>query len=179
MGLFDFFQQSHFVTDEDLPLSRLRHAIWGDWFESFEIKKFPKPHGVFFLDSGKKSSYTATLKECTCNDRTDSGTLIRPCAHMYRLAIETGKLQAEIGDTDVPKIIHEMRTPLFNSFYNGVISRGYYRMPHKWSLSSVTFEEIKALGLIRGDKEEYWVTDYFFRNATAFVYFTMIDPRRK
>jgi hypothetical protein len=179
MGLFKTNTTGNFLTNEEYPLSRLRHALWEDWYHGFEIKTFPNKHGIFRPNGHSEKTYKATLKDCTCDDRAEDGTLIRPCVHMYRLALETGDFEAMVRNPQIEKAVREMRNPLFNNFFQGVIARGYYSEPHQWNLSRVTFEELKTLGLIQGEQKEYRLTAFFMDNAAAWVYYTMTDQRSK
>lgn len=192
MGLFSFGRfgksvggmppsdlKSIYLSNDPQTLARLRHAIWGDWYHEFEVKSFPNVHGIFRFNSHNDKTCKTTLRDCTCEDLTEDGKIIRPCVHMYRLAIETGQFDEWVRNPQVEKSVREMRTPLFNNFYNYVISRGYYEEPHEWYASKKTFDELKSLGLIRGDQKKYYLTPLFMDNAAAWVYYTMTDPRRK
>lgn len=186
MGLLDLFMQSKpsaghdlLLTNEDYCLSRLRHAIWGDWFYSYEIKTSPWPSGVFMNREKNRICCHADLKKCDCNDqREEDGSRIVPCHHIYRVALESGHFRKVVSNPQIEGFIRDMRDPLYNAFLNRIIERGYYGQPGKWSGSAKTFRELQELGLLQGTQERYELTPFFKDNAAAFVYYSMTDPRR-
>lgn len=184
MGLFDLFKkpvpvgQNPLLTNDDYCLSRLRHAIWGDWFHSYEIRTLPRPNGIFKNRDKSRILCRADLTKCDCNDqREEDGSRIVPCHHIYRVALECGYFQQLINDPKIEGIIRNMRDPLFRAFMDGIIAHGYYSLPQKWAGSMKTFNELLELGILQGTKEEYVLSQFFRDKAAAFVYYAMTDPR--
>lgn len=186
MGLLDLFLQPKppagrdlLLTNEDYCLSRLRHAIWGDWFYSYEIKTSPWPSGIFKNREKNRIYCHADLKKCDCNDqREEDGSKIVPCHHIYRIALESGRFREVVNNPKIEDIICNMRDPLYNAFLSRIIERGYYSQPGKWSGSIKTFGELQGLGILQGTQDRYELTPFFKDNAAAFVYYSMTDPRR-
>ena len=56
-----------------------------------------------FLDRSKKATNTASLHQCDCRDFSFAGNSqrksLRPCMHIYRLAMELGILEAQYEDS--------------------------------------------------------------------------------
>ena len=184
MGLFTFLQSilsagDPLLTNEDYCLSRLRHAIWGDWMYSYEIKTGFRPRGIFKNTKMSRKLCHADLVTCDCNDsREEDGSRIIPCQHIYRVALESGRLGELLVNPEIETMVKGMRDPLYNAFLSSIIERGYYGDSRKWSGSRKTFDELESLGILQGSPEEYSLTDFFRKNAAAFVYYSMTDLRR-
>ena len=65
---------------------------------NLEILQFdPSEPGAVFFDSKRNEKHTATLTQCDCNDFTRL-KVPKPCMHIYRLAIESGLIEAKYLD---------------------------------------------------------------------------------
>lgn len=182
MGLLNLIKKSPDIdslyrTNDDYTISRLRHAIFGDWFASYEMILKPWPIAKYYNQAHRRVICSTTLEKCNCGDcREDDGRLIVPCHHMYRLALESGRFAEIIDNPEIKQFVSDMRTPLFNSFLE-LVNSGNYEMVKTWHRSKTTFEELEQLGIVQGDQEDYTLTPFFKKNAAAFIYYTLTDPR--
>lgn len=171
-------KENAFLKADDHSLAYLRHAIWGDWFYSYNITLKPKPSGTFYNKERNRILGQANLNTCNCGAcDEDTGELILPCHHMYRIALETGYLCELVADPTVESVIKGMRDPLFNALLASVIERGYYHIAKKWNGSIKTFNELQELNIIEGVPDAFRPTDYFKTHATAFILYSMTDLR--
>lgn len=167
---------SLYLTNDSQTLARLRHAILGDWNFSFEIRQTPEPAGTFRTVRMSETVYHATLRKCDCGDSDEAGKPIRPCQHMYRLALETGRFEEMVASPEIEALVRGMRDPLFNTFRN-IVFGGFYESARKWTGSKKTHDELTSMGLICDVGDQWRFTDYFLQNAAALNYYVCIDSR--
>lgn len=166
-----------YLSNDPQTLARLRHAIWGDWYYSYRIKiKENSWQGEFRPSRFNDDAYHTTLRECDCEDQTEDGKPIKPCCHMYRLALEVGLFETYMNDLKVKAIVKGMRGPLFNVF-SDIVCGGYYELVKEWKKSKKTHDELVQIGLIKDVDGGWQFTDYFLEHAAAFNYYTCLENR--
>lgn len=140
-----------YIDRDSRVLTRLRHAMIG---------------------YGNPERETTTFHSCTCGDE-------KPCIHMYRLALDSGRIKKAVGNPEIENLVRGMRNALYEVFTT-CVHGGYYECGvHRWSHSKITFKELTDLGIISGDLRSCAWTPFFLDNIVAFIYYVYTDPRNR
>ena len=161
----DYSLPDPFLSKHYLALANLRHAFMGYGCRIKKIKKGFSPSAE--MVQGDKT-IKVNLSKCSCHDT------VRPCVHMYRLAIETGKM-ATVVNSHIKDSVDMLGDVAYVGLNDLIRSSMYNEGGRKWTGDG--FLELKQANILQGNKDDFSCTQFFLDNIVSFIYYTYMDKR--